>query len=33
MTAGDHPPNVLLVITDQQRQPRHWPEDPGWLAS
>jgi choline-sulfatase len=26
------PPNLLLVITDQQRYPRHWPEDPGWLA-
>jgi choline-sulfatase len=24
-------PNVLLVITDQQRYPRHWPGDPGWL--
>ena len=26
------PPNLLLVITDQQRRPRHWPQDPGWLA-
>ena len=26
------PPNLLLVITDQQRRPRHWPDDPGWLA-
>jgi choline-sulfatase len=25
------PPNLLLLITDQQRQPRHWPQDPGWL--
>jgi choline-sulfatase len=25
-------PNLLLVITDQQRRPRHWPDDPGWLA-
>jgi choline-sulfatase len=25
------PPNILLVITDQQRHPRHWPQDPGWL--
>jgi choline-sulfatase len=25
------PPNILLVITDQQRYPRHWPQDPGWL--
>ncbi len=24
-------PNVLLLITDQQRQPRHWPDEPGWL--
>ncbi len=26
-------PNVLLLITDQQRYPRHWPEDPGWLRA
>jgi choline-sulfatase len=26
------PPNILLIITDQQRLPRHWPQDPGWLA-
>jgi len=26
------PPNVLLLITDQQRYPRHWPEEPGWLG-
>ncbi|MGK2955238.1 MAG: sulfatase-like hydrolase/transferase [Solirubrobacterales bacterium] len=25
------PPNLLLIITDQQRQPRHWPENEGWL--
>src|SRR4051794_39098868 len=25
-------PNILLLITDQQRRPRHWPDDPGWLA-
>ena len=25
------PPNVLLLITDQQRQPRHWPDEPGWI--
>ncbi len=25
------PPNMLLLVTDQQRQPRHWPQDPGWL--
>jgi choline-sulfatase len=26
------PPNLLLLVTDQQRRPRHWPDDPGWLA-
>ncbi len=25
------PPNLLLLITDQQRRPQHWPEDPVWL--
>jgi choline-sulfatase len=25
------PPNLLLLITDQQRQARHWPEEAGWL--
>ena len=25
------PPNLLLLITDQQRRPRHWPTEPGWL--
>ena len=29
--SGGRPPNMLLLITDQQRQPRHWPDDPGWL--
>lgn len=24
-------PNLLLIITDQQRQPQHWPDDPDWL--
>ncbi len=24
-------PNFLLIVTDQQRYPRHWPESPGWL--
>ena len=23
-------PNILLLVTDQQRQPRHWPDEPGW---
>jgi arylsulfatase A-like enzyme len=27
------PPNLLLLITDQQRRPRHWPDEPGWLRS
>lgn len=25
------PPNLVLIITDQQRAPMHWPTDPGWL--
>jgi arylsulfatase A-like enzyme len=25
------PPNILLLITDQQRYPCHWPDEPGWL--
>jgi choline-sulfatase len=25
------PPNFLLLITDQQRSPMHWPNRPGWL--
>lgn len=25
------PPNLLLILTDQQRRPRHWPDDPEWL--
>ena len=24
-------PNFLILITDQQRAPRHWPDEPGWL--
>ncbi len=24
------PPNIVLLITDQQRQPQHWPEDRAW---
>lgn len=24
-------PNILLLITDQQRYPRHWPDIAGWL--
>ncbi len=29
--AGGGAPNIVLVITDQQRQPQHWPQDPAWL--
>ncbi len=25
------PPNIVVLITDQQRATRHWPEDSGWL--
>jgi choline-sulfatase len=25
------PPNLILLITDQQRRPQHWPEDRAWL--
>lgn len=24
-------PNVVILITDQQRRPMHWPDDPGWM--
>jgi len=24
-------PNLLILITDQQRYRRHWPDDAGWL--
>ncbi|MFN8149763.1 MAG: sulfatase-like hydrolase/transferase [Solirubrobacterales bacterium] len=27
------PPSFLLLITDQQRRPRHWPDESGWLQS
>ena len=30
--AGSRPPNLLVLITDQQRTPRHWPDEPGWMA-
>ena len=29
--ATTKPPNLLLLITDQQRAPMHWPTEPGWL--
>ncbi len=25
------PPNLILLITDQQRAPQHWPASPAWL--
>jgi arylsulfatase A-like enzyme len=25
------PPNLILIVTDQQRAPQHWPTDPAWL--
>jgi len=30
---GKRPPNLLLLVTDQQRAPQHWPTEPGWLRS
>ena len=24
-------PNLVLLVTDQQRAPQHWPADPAWL--
>ncbi len=24
-------PNLILLVTDQQRQPRHWPDEAGWV--
>ena len=30
-SGGRRPPNLLLIITDQQREPMHWPEEPGWV--
>jgi choline-sulfatase len=31
MSTADRPPNLVLLITDQQRAPQHWPDDPQWL--
>ena len=31
MTSAARPPNLILAITDQQRAPQHWPQDPAWL--
>ncbi|HEX8065943.1 MAG TPA: sulfatase-like hydrolase/transferase [Thermoleophilaceae bacterium] len=25
-------PNLVLIVTDQQRAPMHWPDEPGWLG-
>ena len=30
---GVRPPNLMLIITDQQRRPMHWPDDPEWLQT
>jgi choline-sulfatase len=27
----ERPPNLILIVTDQQRSPQHWPTDPAWL--
>ena len=26
----ERPPNLILLVTDQQRSPQHWPQDPAW---
>jgi len=31
--AEARPPNLVLLVTDQQRAPMHWPEEPGWLQA
>ena len=28
---ADRPPNLILLVTDQERAPQHWPDDPAWL--
>jgi arylsulfatase A-like enzyme len=28
---SERPPNLILLVTDQQRAPQHWPTDRGWL--
>ena len=30
MAPPGRPPNLVLVVTDQERAPQHWPADPGW---
>ncbi|MEI2702848.1 MAG: sulfatase-like hydrolase/transferase [Baekduia sp.] len=31
MAPAPERPNILLLITDQQRAAMHWPDEPGWL--
>src|SRR5215207_6646121 len=31
LEGGSRPPNLILLITDQQRAPQHWPQESGWL--
>ncbi len=31
LLTGTRRPNIVLLITDQQRTPMHWPTQPGWL--
>jgi choline-sulfatase len=31
MAEASSPPNLVLLVTDQQRQPQHWPSREGWL--
>jgi choline-sulfatase len=33
VSGSQRPPNLVLLITDQQRQPRHWPDEPGWVEA
>jgi len=28
---GHDRPNLILIVTDQQRHPQHWPSEAGWL--
>ncbi len=31
MEGSEERPNLILLLTDQQRQAQHWPDDPAWL--
>jgi choline-sulfatase len=31
MASAGRPPNLVLLITDQQRAHQHWPQDPAWI--